>query len=182
MLGAVQSAGAVGGLIGGSVLAAWGGPKKKIHGVLGGWISFGAIGLVFMGLGQSYWVWMLASFLMMLVNPMLNGSNQAIWQSKVAPEVQGRVFSVRAFIAQITAPVSMAIAGPLADKVFEPVMDIPGHWFTGLLGPIVGIGPGARMSFLILISGILVAMVGIGAYQIKQIRDVETLIPDHLEN
>jgi MFS transporter, DHA3 family, macrolide efflux protein len=182
VLGAVQSAGAVGGLIGGSVLAAWGGPKKKIHGVLGGWISFGAIGLVIMGLGQSYWVWMLASFLMMLVNPLLNGSNQAIWQSKVAPEVQGRVFSVRAFIAQITAPISMALAGPLADQVFEPAMSTTGHWFANLLGPIVGTGPGAGMSFLVLISGILVAMVGIGAYQIKQIRDVEYLIPDHHEN
>lgn len=182
ILGSVKSAGAIGGLLGGIVLTAWGGPKKKIHGVLMGWISCGLLGLGLMGVGRSLPFWLAAHFLMMVVNPLLNGSNQAIWQMKTAPEVQGRVFSVRRLVAQITAPISMAVAGPLADNVFEPAFSSSAHRLSKILSPIFGTGPGAGMSVLILLSGILVAGVGIGAYQIRQIRYVEKLIPDHNES
>ncbi len=182
VLGSVKSAGAIGGLLGGVILTAWGGPKKKIHGVLAGWIFSGALGLGLMGLGRSLPFWLAGHFLMMLVTPMLNGSNQAIWQMKTAPEVQGRVFSVRRLVAQITAPISMAVAGPLADDVFEPALTSSSHWLSRILGPILGTGSGAGISLLVLLSGILVMGVGIGAYQVKQILLVEELIPDHNES
>jgi len=182
ILGSVKSAGAIGGLLGGVILTAWGGPKKKIHGVLASWIFIGIFGLGLMGLGRSLPFWLVAHFLMMIVNPLLNGSNQAIWQLKTAPEVQGRVFSVRRLVAQITAPISMAIAGPLADDVFEPAFSSSTHWVSNILSLIFGTGPGAGMSVLILLSGILVTGVGIGAYQIRQILYVEKLIPDHNES
>ena len=181
ILGSVQSAGAIGGLVGGMIMTAWGGPKKKIHGVLGGWIAMGALGLMLMGIGRSLPFWLAAHFLMMVVNPILNGANQAIWQLKTAPEVQGRVFSVRRLVAQITAPISMLIAGPLADDLFEPALSSSDHWLGRLLSPIFGDGAGAGMSVIILLSGILVAGVGIGAYQVKQVLNVERLIPDHDE-
>jgi MFS transporter, DHA3 family, macrolide efflux protein len=182
ILGSVQSAGAIGGLVGSLILTAWGGPRQKIHGVLIGWMLSGALGLGLMGLGRSLPFWLVAHFLMMMITPMLNGSNQAIWQAKTAPEVQGRVFSVRRFVAQVTAPISMAVAGPLADQVFEPAFGSTDHWLGRTFDPIFPAGPGAGMSFLILISGILVIGVGLGAYRSRQIRHVETLIPDHKEN
>jgi hypothetical protein len=72
-------------------------------------------------------------------------------------------------------------ATPLADGVFEPLFSSSDHWLSKLLHPIIGTGPGTGMSVLILISGILVAGVGLGAYQIRQILCVEKLIPDHDE-
>jgi hypothetical protein len=63
-------------------------------------------------------------------------------------------------------------------QVFEPAMTSPGHWLSRLLGPIFGTGPGAGMSVIIVISGILIAGVGLGAYQNRQILHVGTLIPD----
>lgn len=182
ILGSVQSAGAIGGLAGGLILTAWGGPKKKIYGVLFGWGVSGLLGLGLMGLGRALPYWLAAHFIMMFVFPLLNGSSQAIWQSKVAPEVQGRVFSVRRFIAQITSPISMALAGPLADRVFEPALAAPEHAVTRLLSLIFGSTPGGGMALLILLSGVLVAAVGLVAYRIKAIRDVESLIPDHDES
>ncbi len=179
MLGSVQSAGAVGGLVGGVILTAWGGPKKRIHGVLVGWALSGLFGLVLMGLGGRLIFWMAANFLCMLLIPMVNGSNQAIWQSKVDPAVQGRVFSVRRVVAQITAPLAMGITGPLADIVFEPAMNNDSHWMARVLGPIFGTSPGSGMSVVIFLSGILVVIVGIGAYRFSQIREVESIIPDH---
>lgn len=179
ILGSVRSAGAVGGLIGGLILTAWGGPRKKIHGVLVGWGLSGLFGLVLFGIGGSLMVWMAGSFLTMIIVPVLNGSNQAIWQAKVDPDVQGRVFSVRRVVAQITAPLAMAAAGPLADQVFEPAMRSDGHWMAHLLGPVFGTQPGSGMSVLIFLNGILVIGVVIVAYRIRQIRDVESLTPDH---
>jgi len=182
ILGSVQSAGAIGGLAGGMVLTAWGGPKRKVNGVITGWIASGTLGLMLMGLGRALPFWLAAHFMMLSIMPLINGSNQAIWQAKVAPEVQGRVFSVRRFIAQITAPISMVVAGPLADRVFEPALAAPSHEVTRLLSSLFGARPGGGMSLLILLSGVLVAGVGLAAYRIRYIRDVETLIPDHDES
>jgi MFS family permease len=181
ILGSVHGAGALGGLLGGLLLTVWGGPKERIHGVLYGWILFGVFGMSLMGLGRTTLIWLIASFLGMLVIPMVNGSNQAIWQAKVAPEVQGRVFSVRRLVAQINAPIAMAAAGPLADDIFEPAMTTEGHWLGRLLGPIFGNEPGSGMSILLFLSGILVVGVALSAYQNRQIRDVERLVPDHDE-
>ena len=181
ILGSVQSAGAIGGLAGGVVMTAWGGPKKKVNGVIMGHILIGILGFGLMGLGRALPYWLAGIFISMFIIPLLNGSNQAIWQSKVAPEVQGRVFSVRRFVAQITAPISMAVAGPLADRVFEPALTSPKNGFTRALSTIFGSSPGSGMGLLILLSGLMVTGVGLMAYRIRAIRDVETLIPDHDE-
>ena len=39
LLGSVQSAFGVGGVAGGLLLSTWGGPRRRIHGVLGGMIA-----------------------------------------------------------------------------------------------------------------------------------------------
>lgn len=182
ILGSVQSAGAIGGLVGATAMAAWGGPKKKIHGVLSGWILGGLLGMCLIGIGRSLTFWLAGHFLMMMITPMLNGSNQAIWQAKTAPDVQGRIFSVRRFVAQITAPISMAVAGPLADQVFEPALRSTNTWLGRTLDPFFPTGPGAGMSLIIFICGLLIIGVGLGAYQIRLVRQVETIIPDHDEN
>jgi hypothetical protein len=51
-----------------------------------------------------------------------NGASQAIWQAKVAPDVQGRVFSARRMIAWSVGPITPILAGLLADYVTEPAM------------------------------------------------------------
>ncbi|KAA3661013.1 MAG: hypothetical protein DWQ04_17730 [Chloroflexi bacterium] len=109
--------------------------------------------------------------------PILNGSNQAIWQSKVAPDVQGRVFSVRRLIAQITAPVAVAIAGPLADNVFEPAMN--GGALEPVFSWLVGTGPGAGMSLMFFLFGGVGAVVGLGGYLFPAVRNAEDILPDH---
>lgn len=70
---------------------------------------------------------------------MVNTSNQAIWQAKVAPDVQGRVFSARRLIAWFTNPISPVIAGVLADYVFEPAMR-GDTAMAARFGPLVGTG------------------------------------------
>ncbi|MCK4832091.1 MAG: MFS transporter, partial [Anaerolineales bacterium] len=121
-LGSVLSAGAIGGIVGGLAMTAWGGPRRRIHGVLGGWALTGVLGIMLVGVGRSLPIWIAATFAVNLMGPVINGSNQAIWQTKVAPDVQGRVFSTRRLIAWLVTPISSLLAGPLADSVLEPAM------------------------------------------------------------
>jgi hypothetical protein len=113
----------------------------------------------------------------MLVTPLINGSNQAIWQAKVAPDVQGRVFSARRLIAWFTNPISPILAGTLADFVFEPAMRSPGA-IASLFGRLTGTGPGAGMGLLMVICGTVGVFIGLGGYFIPAIHKAEELLPD----
>jgi len=177
ILGSVQSALGIGGVVGGLVLSIWGGPKRRIHALLLSWVFLG-MGLVVMGLGQRLTIWGMGNFGIGFVIPFVNGSNQAIWQAKVAPDVQGRVFAARRLIAQIAFPVSMLSAGPLADHFFEPAL-ISGGLLSNTFGGLVGIGPGAGMGLMFVGSGILTVLIGLSGYAIKAVRNVEDILPDH---
>jgi predicted MFS family arabinose efflux permease len=177
VLGLVQSAIGIGGLAGGTVLGIWGGPKRRIHGILLG-LTLVTLGMLLLGLGQTAVFWVPAAFFTVFFVPIINGSSQAIWQSKVAPDVQGRVFAARGMIAQVGAPVSMLLAGFLADQVFEPFM-LPGSAGPSLFGWLVGSGPGAGMSLMFVIAGALGMLVGLGGYLFPAVRNVEDLLPDH---
>ncbi|MEZ4657086.1 MAG: MFS transporter [Caldilineaceae bacterium] len=178
ILGTVQATLGIGGLAGGLLLSAWGGPQRKVHGVLIGMIGASLLGSVVLGMGQSQYVWMMGAFCSMALMPILNGSNQAIWQSKVAPDVQGRVFATRRLIAQITAPLAMLSAGPLADRLFEPLMQ-PGESWAATFGWLVGVGPGAGIGLILVITGVLGAIAAATGYLIPVVRNIETILPDY---
>lgn len=178
ILGWVQSTAAVGALLGSLLLAAWGGPKRLINGVLIGWLLSGLLGRFLMGLTVLPPVWMASAFLLAFFMPTVNGCNQAIWQRKVSPERQGRVFSARRFIAQLTIPISMGVSGWLAETVFEPGFENPQTWLGRTFGFLVGTGKGAGLSFMLLLSGCLVAVVGLAGWFFPQVCEVEKRLPD----
>jgi DHA3 family macrolide efflux protein-like MFS transporter len=175
----VNSAGAIGGVVGGLVMSAWGGPKRRVHGVLMGWFISSLLGSVLMGFGRAIPVWAVAGFVGMFFVPIINGSNQAIWQAKVPPDLQGKVFSIRRLIAWFVSPMAMVVAGPLADKVLEPAMRNPQSTLASALGWLIGTGPGRGMALLFIIGGGLAALVGIGGYAIRILREADSLLPDH---
>lgn len=176
-LGVVLSAGAVGGVAGGIVMSAWGGFKRRVHGVLAGWI-LSSFFLALVGLGSQLSLWVGAMVLSTFLIPLVNGSNQAIWQAKVAPDLQGRVFSARRLIAWMTNPISPLIAGTLADYVLEPAMRVPGA-LPSLLGWLVSPGPGAGMGLLIFFSSLGGILAGTAGYFFAPVRNAEDILPDH---
>ncbi|MCC7362400.1 MAG: MFS transporter [Anaerolineales bacterium] len=178
IFGATQSIGAVGGVVGGLAMGAWGGFKRRVHGVLLGWIVGSLFGQVLYGLGLSLPVWAVAGFVGALLVPIVNGSNQAIWQAKVAPDVQGRVFATRRLIAWLTTPLTPLIAGALADRVLEPGLAVGGP-LVGAFGWLVGSGPGAGLALLVITTGALATAVGLLGYLFPAVRDAESRLPDH---
>ncbi len=175
----VNSAGAIGGVVGGLVMSAWGGPKRRAHGVLLGWFVASLLGPVLMGFGRVIPVWAVAIFLGTFFIPIINGSNQAIWQAKVPPDLQGKVFSIRRLIAWFVTPLAMLVAGPLSDNVLEPAMRNVHSPLAVLLGGLIGTGPGRGMALLFIIGGGLAALVAVSGFAIRILREADTLLPDH---
>jgi hypothetical protein len=177
IFGSVQSAGAIGGLVGGVALSAWGGFQRRVHGVLLGWLAVG-IGTMGLGVSRALPWWLAFNFIMMLCSPLINASNQAIWQAKVAPDVQGRVFAARRLIAWLVTPLSRLVAGPLADYVFEPAMQ-EGGGLAATFDRLVGLGDGAGMGLLFVLFGALSGLAGLSGYLFPAVREAEVLLPDH---
>ena len=177
IFGSIQTAGAVGGIAGGLIMSAWGGFKRRVHGVLAGWAVFGVFFACF-GTATTLPMWLPFMVLISMVGPLINTSNQAIWQSKVAPDVQGRVFSARRLIAWFTQPIAPIIAGTLADFVMEPAM-MSDTGLAFVLGPIFGTGPGAGMGVLMFFAGIIASAVGVTGYFLPSVRNAERVLPDH---
>jgi MFS family permease len=177
MFGSVQSAGAIASVAGGVLMSAWGGFKRRVHGVLFGWILSG-LGMAIIGLAGGLPVWIAGIVLSSIVIPLVNGSNQAIWQAKVAPDLQGRVFSARRLIAWFTNPISPIIGGVLADLWLEPAARA-GSGLPAAFAWLVGTGPGTGMGLLLVFCGLAAALVGVAGYFSHPIVHAETILPDH---
>ncbi len=177
-LATVQGALGVGGMAGGLLISIWGGSKKRIHVCLmGAALSF-LVGDLLMAVGRIVSVWMVAAFLAAVFIPFITSAERAIWQSKVAPGVQGRVFSTKGMFQQATLPIGYLLAGLLADRVFEPAMAVGGS-LSDVFGWLVGTGPGAGMGLMFACTSILGMAMSLSGYLFRSVRNVEMDLPDH---
>lgn len=69
-------------------------------------------GLIVLALAQQTGLKIGTALMNGFCSPFPDSSSQAIWMSKVEPEVQGRVFATRFFLTQLATPLGAAIAGP----------------------------------------------------------------------
>jgi MFS transporter, DHA3 family, macrolide efflux protein len=107
---------AVGTVLGGLILGAWGGFKRKI--------VTAQLGLILTGLSTMvvgtvpadlFWVGLIANSAVGLLLPIINGSFGATLQASIAPEMQGRVFAFIFSAAMLVSPLALMVAGPFAD-------------------------------------------------------------------
>jgi MFS family permease len=176
ILGSVLSTGGLGMLVGTLLMSVWGGPKKRIYGVL---IFKALAGLAIMGIGlfQSVPLIALATFFYYLPFPLVNSSDLAIWQSKVPPEIQGRAFSTRRMLAGSMIPLAYLTAGPLSDQVFKPLLSADGA-LASSLGQIFGVGPSRGIGLLIFLMGEIIVVLTLAAALDPRVRNLETELPD----
>ncbi len=178
-MGNVFSIGAIGMVIGSIVMSAWKGPQHLVRGLIVAVIALGT-GLVLIGLRPNI-IWVtIAAFLGFLSIPFGNGFSQAIWQRKVDPDVQGRVFAVRRTIAQGTGPLALIAAGPLVDRVFEPAL-APGGSLAGTVGDLIGTGAGRGAAFFMILMGLASIAISIAAYSYPRLRNLESELPDAID-
>ncbi|MGC9469220.1 MAG: MFS transporter [Anaerolineae bacterium] len=180
VLGYLNSIGGLGMLVGTLVMSTWGGPRRRIYGIFVAEMVLGLTTALF-GLRLSIPLMAINNFLFMLAMPISNGCSQAIWQTKVAADIQGRVFAARRAIAFSIIPIAYAIAGPLAEKVFEPWM-AEGGALAATLGPIIGTGPGYGIALIFVVAGALYMLGVLVILLHPRIRRLELEIPDAIED
>ncbi len=138
----------IGLLLGGLTLSVWGGFKRKVYTLLMGIIGIGiGVGITGFIPADMFFAAIGSVFVIGFMIPMGDGPIMAIFQSTVAPEMQGRVFSLLGSLTSISAPLGLAIAGPVSDRFGIQV------WFV--------------------VAGILCIAVGIAAFFIPAILHIE---------
>jgi MFS family permease len=178
ILASVQSALGIGGVLGSIVVSAWKGPKKKMNTIeLSGASSF-LLGDLFLAIGRTPYVWITAAFFSSLFLPFLIGANTSLWQSKVEPGIQGRVFSIRDMLQMALMPIGYVLGGILADYVFEPAMAAGGS-LNSALSWLLGSGKGSGMALMFVFTGIFGTLICMSGFISKSLRNLEKDIPDH---
>jgi DHA3 family macrolide efflux protein-like MFS transporter len=175
-LGWLMMAGGSGMLVGSLVMGAWGGPKRRIHGVLG-FVSLGGLALFAHGLAPSPWLIAVVAPAFLFTIPIVSASTMVILQTRTPPDVQGRVFATVRMVSMIAMPAAYFLAGPLADAVFEPAM-APGGALAGVLGGLIGTGEGRGIALMFMVSGLMLTASAVAAYGSAQIRGVEDESPE----
>jgi MFS family permease len=175
-LGLVLSAGSTGLLAGSLAMSVWGGPARRMSGILG-WSPVLGLACIVMGASDSLVAIGVGIFLMCFALPIINGCDQALWQTKVEPEFQGRVFGTRQLLEQVTVPLSYLAAGPLADRVFEPLM-MPEGQLAGSVGRVLGVGPGRGIGLQFITMGLLILAATLWSLAAPRLRGIEDEIAD----
>ncbi len=175
-LGTLNSISGVGLLAGSLVMSAWGGPKDRVRGILG-FSMIVSISLILIGLTPKVLVIAPALFAIYFAIPLTNSCSQALWQTKIAPEVQGRVFSLRRMLSSIMAPISFVIAGRISDRWFEPML-ASGGVLSDSVGRFLGVGPGRGMAFIFVLCGSFALILQLTAFRIPILRRAESNVPD----
>jgi DHA3 family macrolide efflux protein-like MFS transporter len=137
----MESTGGIGIVAGGLLLGVWGGFRRRIMTSLLGLIGIG-LGALVIGLTPAgmFPLAIAAFFVVGVMLPLTNGPLFAIVQAAVAPEMQGRVFTLIGSVAAAMSPLGLAIAGPISDTIGERT------WFlvTGLMGLVSYLIPAIR--------------------------------------
>lgn len=115
-LGLVDSLFGIGIIAGGILLSAWGGFKRRILTSMMGIAGIG-VGILIFGLLPSglFYGALSGIFMMGFMQVLANGPLHAIMQATVAPQMQGRVFSLIGAGASAMQPLSLIVAGPVSD-------------------------------------------------------------------
>jgi hypothetical protein len=163
-------------LSGGLLMSAWGGPSRKIYGVVGPEM-FSGLCFILIGLRPNPWMVAVGAFLAHMTIAVVEGSNQAIWQVKVPPDIQGRVFGAQQMVTRSTAPLAYLLAGPLADKIFEPMLAVDGS-LADRLGPLLGTGIGRGIGLMFFLMGLIKIGVAAWGFINPSIRRIENDLPD----
>lgn len=151
-LSAVESSYSIGVIIGGLLLSIWGGYKKRIVTSMVFLVVMGVSSLA-IGLMPSWLFWAAIGFNLLsgVTNPLVNGPLFAMLQDRISPEMQGRVFTLTASFSGMMAPLGMALAAPVADRLGIQV------WWQ--------------------IGGIVTLAMALGSFMIPAIMNIETDMP-----
>lgn len=172
VLGLLLSVSALAGVAGALLMTLWGGPKQRIHGVIGGMFVAGAC-MLLIGLSTNLIAIGAAAAAFSLAMPIVMASSQTIWQSSVPHDLQGRVLAFRQVISTSFLPLAIIASPLLVERVLDPMLANDGAFATAIAGWL-GMGPGRSMALLFVMMGGVVMLIAIVATRQKALMQVES--------
>jgi len=115
-LTSIEIAFSLGMIVGGIVMASWGGFKNRIHTMTLSILVIGACTLA-LGIIPNFWIYLVFMVLVGVAIPMFNTPSTVLLQEKVETDLLGRVFGVLTMISSTMMPLGMVLFGPLADMI-----------------------------------------------------------------
>jgi DHA3 family macrolide efflux protein-like MFS transporter len=93
-----------------------------------------------------------AFFLFFLCLPLINTSAEVLIRKGIPNELQGRAWGIIGLLSQIGYLAAYSVAGVLADRVFNPMLERGGVLALSV-GRIIGNGPGRGTGLMLIVSG-----------------------------
>lgn len=171
LAGITQSVSASGMLVGSLFIGLFGSKNKHVK-ILS--ISLFLAGLFFanLGLSTSIIFIIIVGFMFFASLPFINTSIEVLIRVNIDNRKQGRVWSIISTITYFGSIVAFVVAGFLADKVFNPLLEVNGK-LAGTVGSIIGVGEGRGIGLMLIISGIAISFISILISRNKFIRNLE---------
>ncbi|AKB29586.1 Macrolide-efflux protein [Methanosarcina siciliae T4/M] len=169
--GITQSICASGILIGSLFIGVFGSKNKHVKTLS---ISLFMSGLFFANLGLSTNIAFvtLAGFMFFATLPFINTSLEVLIRKNIDNSKQGRVWSIISMITYLGYIIAYAVAGFLADKIFNPLLE-PEGLLSETAGSIIGVGEGRGIALMFIISGLMISVVALLIWQNKRIKQLE---------
>ena len=179
-LGVLMFAGGAGMFVGSLVMAVWGGPRRRVAGLVV-LLVVGAVALALHAPRPSVWLVAVAAPLFLFTLPLLNGTVLTLVQVKVEPASLGRVIAAVRMLGQAATPLAFVVAGPVADRLAEPSM-APGGVLASSLGRVIGTGEGRGIALVFGCLGVGMLVLAAAAAAMPRLRGLERELPDLVED
>lgn len=140
-----------------SVILSIRGIKKGFVRVLSLSLAFAGVSMIFFGLNDNIYLIAFAGFIFFATLPFANNCLDYLVRTNIASDKQGRAWGLIGLLSQIGYVVAYAVAGLFADGIANKLN--------------VGVGRGAGI--VICISGVMLAVVALVVFYIRDIRELE---------
>jgi MFS family permease len=175
-LGLVLTVGGIGYMSASLGMTARGGPRRRVRAIL--IFSFVAAAAIVVGsLRPNVPLIAVSAFVFLAACALIAGNTGTLWQTKVETAMLGRAVALRHMVLLTPQLLGYALAGPLADYVFQPLIgrdDVR----SSTVATVVGHGPGRGIAVMILLTGVLMAAAAAVACFSPRLRNLEEEVPD----
>jgi MFS transporter, DHA3 family, macrolide efflux protein len=165
----------LGAFIGGLLIAVIGGYRPRMRLILFCTLLYGTM---FLALGTARTLPMLAGALFLLLMPLAASGPllKSLFQVKVPPDLQGRVFGLQSQLDLFASTTSFLLTGLLVDRVLEPAVGTrawqPFAWLVGAV-------PGSGIGLLEVFTGVVILAVTALVFSLPAVRHLERDLPDY---
>ena len=170
-LGAIESISACGMLVSSLVIGTVTVTKKYVKQLVIG-LALAGLFIAFIGVTPNIYLIGLGGFLFFAALPFVNTSADVLVRRNIPEEKQGRAWGLIGILSQFGFVVAYAVAGPLADYVFKPLL-VEGGALTSTVGRVIGVGESRGIGLLLILSGLLVALLAVCMRKVKSINRLE---------